>query len=208
MACTLRVPCLASPPQCHPCRVLLLCAPPIAARQVEMWLVARRRLANLVPGRHVGAGERVLVEVSRKFSPQCISALAYDSRLCLEAAWGSPRYRMQLLLPPEPAFRRAWADSDRLFAHVREWGGQPIALRHPFVFYYAHSAAFAKLKMLPEVGRVLHSLHFPALPQVLQLLPTLTPHAFWECLAQSGLRAHKRLPCHVSPPPPPPRCGG
>lgn len=29
---------------------------------------------------------------------------------------------------------------------------QPIGLRHPFCFYYGHVAAFAKLRLLPQVS--------------------------------------------------------
>lgn len=38
--------------------------------QVEMWVTAQRRIAGVLPGVDIEAGERVLVEISRKFTPQ------------------------------------------------------------------------------------------------------------------------------------------
>lgn len=35
-----------------------------------MWAVAQRRVQDVLPGLHIEAGERALVEVSRKFEPQ------------------------------------------------------------------------------------------------------------------------------------------
>lgn len=122
-----------------------------AEQRVEMYLQARERLADLLPGVSIKAGERVLMEISRKYTPHDVAALAADAGLCLEAAWGDPRlYRVALLAPPAEALRRAWADTDRLYACVADWGAQPNQLRHPFCFYYGHVAAFSKLKLLRE----------------------------------------------------------
>lgn len=35
-----------------------------------MWVRAQRRMPDVLPGLHIEAGERVLVEVSRKFTPE------------------------------------------------------------------------------------------------------------------------------------------
>ena len=86
-------------------------------------------------------------------SPAGVAALAHAAGLCLGGAWGDARYRLTLLLAPEVALQRCWADSDALFGGVRDWGARPIPLRHPVSFYYGHVAAFARLKMLPQVGR-------------------------------------------------------
>ncbi len=40
-----------------------------------MWVRARRRVPDVLPGLHIEAGERVLVEVSRKFTTECEWAL-------------------------------------------------------------------------------------------------------------------------------------
>ena len=52
--------------------------------QVEMWLRARQDLAQLAEGVTVAAGERVLVEVSRKFTPAKLAGLAYNSGLYIQ----------------------------------------------------------------------------------------------------------------------------
>lgn len=62
---------------------------------------------------------------------------------------------MYLLLPPQEALLRCWADTDSLFGSITDWNAQPIGLRHPFCFYYGHLAAFARLKVLPQVGEQL-----------------------------------------------------
>lgn len=50
-------------PNC--CAVL----PPLLV-QVEMWVRAQRRVPHVLPGLHIEQGERVLVEISRKFTPE------------------------------------------------------------------------------------------------------------------------------------------
>ena len=65
-----------------------------------------------------------------------MSGLAYAAGLCLGGAWGDSRYSLSLLLPPAVALQRCWADTDALFAGIADWGAQPLALRHPFLFYY------------------------------------------------------------------------
>lgn len=59
---------------------------------------------------------------------------------------------MQLLLPPAQAMKHCWMDTDDLFAYVSsslspDWSAQPIGLRHPFLFYYGHCAAFSRIKL-------------------------------------------------------------
>lgn len=45
-----------------------------------MWVRAARRVPDVLPGVHIEAGERVLVEISRKFTPE--GALRWQ-------AWGA-----------------------------------------------------------------------------------------------------------------------
>ena len=33
----------------------------------------------------------------------------------------------------------------------RDWSAHPIAVRHPFCFYYGHMASFAKIRLLPDM---------------------------------------------------------
>ncbi len=87
---------------------------------------------------------------------RCYSALPIltpcSTDPAVQAGWGSPAYRITLLLPPREALLRCWADTDSLFECIGNWSAQPIRLRHPFCFYYGHTAAFTKLKLLAQVG--------------------------------------------------------
>jgi len=68
----------------------------------------------------------------------------------VQAAWRTDMYSMQLLVSPAEALRRCWAAADAFFGGIADWATHPIAVRHPFCFYYGHVAAFAKLKILPD----------------------------------------------------------
>lgn len=48
-------------------------------QQVEMWLKWRGPSRAVAPGVRFTPGERVLVEVSRKFTPERLQGLAYKS---------------------------------------------------------------------------------------------------------------------------------
>jgi len=117
-------------------------------QQVEMWVEAKETVRNVLPGLHIQKGERILMEISRKLTPQGISVLAQRCGLCISSTWASSKYSIQLLVPIAEALRRCWRDTDALFSHILDWTAQPIGLRHPFAFYYGHVAAFAKLKIL------------------------------------------------------------
>ena len=54
-------------------------------QQVDMWLVSKCDTGRLAPGIACTAGERVLVEVSRKFTPERLQGLAYNSGFYLQA---------------------------------------------------------------------------------------------------------------------------
>ena len=56
--------------------------------QVEMWLRSRAALGEVAPGVAIAAGERVLVEVSRKFTPAKLAGLAYQSGLYIQVRGG------------------------------------------------------------------------------------------------------------------------
>jgi len=163
--------------------------PPSLQRQVEMWVRAQRRVPDVLPGLHIEEGERVLVEISRKFRPEggqqpgslvrayvvCrastlrepFSAQAARQRRTLlmtkgqatphngsfttmdpsphlvfcpaavaamagaagllpcGGTWGSAGlYSLTLLLTPEVALQRCWADTDSLFAGIADWEAQ------------------------------------------------------------------------------------
>ncbi|KAK9789403.1 hypothetical protein WJX73_006308 [Symbiochloris irregularis] len=118
-------------------------------QQVEMWVVAPCNF--YVPGTDISIvqGERVLMEVSRKFTQTRLRGLAFQAGWCWQASWTDGKYSMQMLNSPRLAFESCWADTDALFASMPDWASHPITIRHPFCFYYGHVAAFAKLKVLP-----------------------------------------------------------
>ena len=76
-----------------------------------------------------------------------------------QAAWTNSKYSLQFLFAPELALRTCWADTDALFDAMPDWSDHPITIRHPFCFYYGHVAAFAKLKILPQVHAGISTLH-------------------------------------------------
>lgn len=51
--------------------------------QVEMWLVSKAGVPGVLPGVTVAPGERVLMEVSRKFTRPAIAQLAHRVGLCM-----------------------------------------------------------------------------------------------------------------------------
>ena len=126
-------------------------------RQVEMWVQAQEEIKNVLPPGagvgegpvHIALGEKILMEISRKFTPEDITALAQQAHLCLHATWATPKYSMQLLVPPMEALTRCWTNTDALFlSHFANfWWSQPIGLRHPFAFYYGHVTSFARTRL-------------------------------------------------------------
>lgn len=123
-------------------------------RQVEMWIKARRKVVNVLPGMDICPGEEVLMEISRKFTHQDISALAQASGFSLDCSWSTSRYSIQMLLPWIETLQRSWSDTEALFDAVPNWSSKPIGLRHPFCFYYGHIAAFYRLKCFPNIGEI------------------------------------------------------
>lgn len=119
-------------------------------RQVEMWLTARRKIHDVIPGVDIESGESILMEISRKFCLEDIAGLAQESGYYINRRWTSSRYSIQFLVPYLEAFRRCWSETEAIFDVVPDWYEQPIGLRHPFCFYYGHVAAFSRLKMLPN----------------------------------------------------------
>lgn len=49
-----------------------------------MWVSPKRRVADIVPGVSLEAGEKLLVEISRKFTPLSIAALAEQAGLVVQ----------------------------------------------------------------------------------------------------------------------------
>ncbi len=54
-------------------------------KQVEMWLVSKADTGEVAPGISIAAGERVLVEISRKFTVEQLQGLAYNAGLYMQA---------------------------------------------------------------------------------------------------------------------------
>ncbi|KAG0583912.1 hypothetical protein KC19_3G171100 [Ceratodon purpureus] len=119
-------------------------------RRVEMWLRFTNEL--LLPDHNIqiASGERILVEVSRKFTAGDFNRLANDAGFHIDVAWRDSMWGMQMLIPFREALQRCWAQSDGFFRSVPDWCAKPIDVRHPFKFYYGHIQAFAKLKLLPN----------------------------------------------------------
>ena len=65
-----------------------------------MWLVSKADTGLLAPGIRFAAGERVLVEVSRKYTPSGLQCLAYDSGFYLQVSQRIPACHLQ-----HPAFK-------------------------------------------------------------------------------------------------------
>lgn len=62
-------------------------------RRVEMWLVAEEDVLQVIEGVDIRKGERVLMEMSRKFTPEDIRQLAFQSNFYVQvfaAASSSP----------------------------------------------------------------------------------------------------------------------
>ncbi|KDD76550.1 hypothetical protein H632_c185p0 [Helicosporidium sp. ATCC 50920] len=118
--------------------------------QVEMYVSSARRIALSTPDVVIQAKERVLMEISRKFTDASLRELATRSGLFLQAQWRSSGFAIQLLSPAVEAFEATWRSTDALMRKVADWRRRPIALRHPYCFYPAHVMAFALLKALPE----------------------------------------------------------
>ena len=64
-------------------------------QQVEMWLVSKADTGEVAPGISIAADERLLVEISRKFTPEKLQGLAYSAGLYMQvrstyeaAVWG------------------------------------------------------------------------------------------------------------------------
>jgi len=55
-------------------------------KQVEMWLVSKGDTGEVAPGISIAAGERVLVEISRKFTVEQLQGLAYNAGLYMQVA--------------------------------------------------------------------------------------------------------------------------
>lgn len=75
---------------------------------------------EVFPGKNGGAiriapGERLLMELSRKFTVGDINRLATVSGYFVQAAWRTRQYGVQMLLPMEEALRRCWRDTDDFF---------------------------------------------------------------------------------------------
>eukprot|EP00890_Picochlorum_soloecismus_P000873 jgi/Picsp_1/1787/NSC_05258-R1_duf323 domain protein len=118
--------------------------------QVEMWLTAKKEIQNIIDGVDIKKGERLLMEVSKKFTQDSLRSLAFGSGFTMQDIWATSKYQVQLLAPALMALWKTWEDTDALFHQIANWDAQPIDLRHSLSFYYGHCMAFANLRLLPE----------------------------------------------------------
>ncbi|KAH8933037.1 hypothetical protein BDL97_18G010500 [Sphagnum fallax] len=116
--------------------------------QFEMYLKFPADLQ--LPNTEFTSGERVLVEVSRKFTVGDFNHLANESGFVIDMAWHNQTWGMQMLIPFKEAYVRCWHATDAFFRNLPDWSMKPIDVRHPFCFYYGHLPAFAELKLLPN----------------------------------------------------------
>ncbi|OAE24418.1 hypothetical protein AXG93_4530s1200 [Marchantia polymorpha subsp. ruderalis] len=119
-------------------------------KQVEMYLRFPQGLAVPEHGIHIRPGERVLMEISRKFTRESIQKMTENVGFHLQSAWHNQTYGCQMLLDEAEAITQCWQDTDVLFEGILDWSLKPIDTRHPFCFYYGHLAAFAKLKLFAD----------------------------------------------------------
>jgi len=119
-------------------------------RRVEMYLNFPEELSLPEHDVHIKRDERVLVEVSRKFTVGDFNRLANEAGFHIDVAWRDAMWGMQMLIPFREAFQRCWATTDIFFQSVMDWCEKPIDVRHPFKFYYGHLQAFAKLKLCAD----------------------------------------------------------
>ncbi|GBG70901.1 hypothetical protein CBR_g8202 [Chara braunii] len=92
------------------------------------------------------------MEISRKFTLDDVHFLACSSRMLVQKSWGTSAYGIHAMLTAHEAMRRSWADTDDFFFRrlFCDWHDKPIDWRHPFVFYYGHTIAFTKHRLVPE----------------------------------------------------------
>ncbi|CAM6124876.1 unnamed protein product [Calypogeia fissa] len=119
-------------------------------RFVEMYLKFPRGISLFRHNVNISPGERVLMEISRKFTVEDIQYMAQESGLHVLKAWRNEKYGAQMLLSDLEALVQCWQETDTLFQGLSDWTVKPIDLRHPFCFYYGHVSSFMKLKLFPE----------------------------------------------------------
>ncbi|KAL2621691.1 hypothetical protein R1flu_001896 [Riccia fluitans] len=119
-------------------------------KQVEMYLRFSEGLTLSAHQINIRSGERVLMEISRKFTQKSIHQMTESAGFHLLSAWHNPTYGAQVLLDEFEALTQCWQDTDVLFEAIPDWSSKPIDVRHPFLFYYGHLTAFKKIKLFPE----------------------------------------------------------
>ena len=101
---------------------------------------------------------------------------------------------MHMLVPQLEAVRRCQADTDAFFAAIADWTNHPIDVRHPFVFYYGHIAAFASIKAFPKVTASLCSPRYSAMTGHHLFQLCCTGQSRFKCQPLTRARARFR-PC-------------
>ncbi|EFJ28475.1 hypothetical protein SELMODRAFT_441187 [Selaginella moellendorffii] len=120
------------------------------SRQVEMYVRFLRSLCLVDHDIEISKNERVLVEISRKFTVEDVLQLVSQLGFVCHARWTSKSYGCFMMLSCEEAAIRCWTDTDKLFKGVGDWMSQPIPYRHPYCFYYGHVTAFTIIKLLKD----------------------------------------------------------
>ncbi|KAH9316911.1 hypothetical protein KI387_018680, partial [Taxus chinensis] len=117
-------------------------------RRVEMYITFPQGLNLDKHQIQIRPGESILVEFSTKYCVNDIKQVATKACCQVYRSWGeSSYYTCQMFLPASHGLVQCWRDTDKLFEGILDWNSKPIDLRHPYLFYYGHVCAFAKLKM-------------------------------------------------------------
>ncbi|GAB5358704.1 hypothetical protein AAMO2058_000481300 [Amorphochlora amoebiformis] len=112
-----------------------------------------------VPILNLRKSDRIFMEQSRKFSEADIKRLANLSNLVVSRSWTTGDKCHLLVELTRDDLKRAGEVSDWIFGELvpKGLGGlleKPILLRHPFLFYEGHIAAFYQTKTLEEASEV------------------------------------------------------
>lgn len=108
-----------------------------ATNQFTELLYSRIETSNFadIVGGFSRSGERVLVELSRKFSVGDFNVLANSAGFHIDVAWQDNVWGMQMLIPFKVALVRCWSQTDLFFDKIKDWCEKPIDVRHPYKFY-------------------------------------------------------------------------
>ena len=100
-------------------------------------LYSRIETSNFVDivGGFPRSGERVLVELSHKYSVGDFNVLANSAGFHIDVVWQNNVWGMQMLIPFEEALVRCWSQTDLFFDKIEDWCEKPINAQLPYKFY-------------------------------------------------------------------------